>query len=77
MVKNKGIKPILELSAAQAKKYFLKEESYCNFDLPTYFKFEGLLKEIEKKLGEKNYPIFIMVVNRTDQEISKMLIIAF
>ncbi|MFO2968218.1 RNA-directed DNA polymerase [Legionella pneumophila serogroup 1] len=58
MVKNKGIKPILELSAAQAKKYFLKEESYCNFDLPTYFKFEGLLKEIDKKLGAKKLSNF-------------------
>lgn len=51
MVKSNGIKTILELTATQAKKYFLKEESYCNFDLPTYFKFEGLLKEIDKKFA--------------------------
>lgn len=58
MAKNKGVRPILDLTATQAKKYFLKEESYCNFDLPSYFRFEGLLKEIDKKISGKKISNF-------------------
>ena len=28
---------ILDMSHDEARAYFLKEESYCNFDLPPYF----------------------------------------
>ena len=31
---------ITELSPKEARDFFLKEESYCSFELPTYFKFD-------------------------------------
>lgn len=34
----------------EAKKFFLKQEQYSSLELPDYFKFENLLKDISKKL---------------------------
>ncbi|HHT9841466.1 TPA: hypothetical protein ACT9I2_002652, partial [Legionella pneumophila] len=54
----KGVIPVLDLSASQAKKYFLKAESYCNFDLPNYINFDPLLKMVEKELKNKELSDF-------------------
>lgn len=53
MVRKKESISILNLSANKARNFFLKEESYCSFDLPAYFKFEPLLGEIYKKICGK------------------------
>lgn len=45
-------KSILELTHDEAHKYFLKQESYCGFDLPVYFKFEPLLESINEAFNE-------------------------
>ena len=45
---------IILLSHVEAKEFLLKHESYLNFDLPPYFRFDGLLDEIARKL-RKNY----------------------
>lgn len=45
---------ILELNHKDAKDFFLKDESYFNLELPKYFKFSDLLKDVSKKLGTKN-----------------------
>lgn len=42
---------ILELNHTHAKQFFLKEESYFNFDLPTYFVFENLLQAVSNNIG--------------------------
>ena len=34
---------ILDLNNTDARQFFLKEESYFNFDLPAYFVIENLL----------------------------------
>ena len=47
------MKNILEYSHKDAKRYFLKEESYFNFDLPPYFKFQNLIDGVSKKLEGK------------------------
>ena len=49
---------ILKLSSAEARDYFLKPESYCNFDLPCYFDFAPLLSQVAKTLGTKNLSDF-------------------
>ncbi|MXX27000.1 MAG: RNA-directed DNA polymerase, partial [Caldilineaceae bacterium SB0668_bin_21] len=43
-------RPIIELSNDEAKKFFLKHESYSPFELPPYFRFESLLSEVNQKL---------------------------
>ncbi|STX50916.1 Reverse transcriptase (RNA-dependent DNA polymerase) [Legionella busanensis] len=53
-----GIIPVLALSASQAKKYFLKAKSYCNFDIPNYINFEPLLREVEKQLKNRKLSDF-------------------
>jgi len=40
------MKNILELSHKEAKNFFFKSESYVNIDIPIYFNFTELLKNI-------------------------------
>ena len=52
---------VLELSSAEARSFFLKEESYYNFDLPNYFKFKLLIDKVDKKIGSKSLSSFYLV----------------
>ena len=45
---------VIDMSAEQARRFFLKEESYRGFDLPPYFRFSGLLNEVSEYLEGKN-----------------------
>jgi len=47
------MKTILDLDSAEAKAFFLKEESYCSFELPEYFSFKTLLTSLAKELQGK------------------------
>lgn len=49
---------ILDLDAEQAREFFLRQESYCNFDLPKYFDFNELIGAVEEKLKGKNLSDF-------------------
>lgn len=44
---------VLELSASEARKFFLKSESYCKMDLPAYFVFDELLCFVSGKIVDK------------------------
>jgi len=44
---------ILEYNEVKAKRFFLKEESYYNFDLPIYFSLQNLINKVSKKIGAK------------------------
>ncbi len=54
------MKSILELSHKEAKKFFLKSESYANIDLPMYFDFSNLLKDISSVLNSSNLSDFYL-----------------
>jgi RNA-directed DNA polymerase len=45
---------VLELTAKQARSFFLKPESYCRLDLPPYFDFGRVLRPVEKLLAGKS-----------------------
>ena len=47
------MKRLIELSAAEARSFLLKAESYVNFDLPMYFKFQDLLDGVGAELNGK------------------------
>lgn len=47
------MKTILDLNSIDAKAFFLKEESYCSFELPEYFSFQTLLASLTKELEGK------------------------
>lgn len=51
--KKPKVKCVLELSCIQARKFFLKEESYFNFDLPKYFSFKELITKVSSMLKGK------------------------
>lgn len=44
---------VLEMSAPEAREFFLKGESYRKMDLPAYFVFDDLLKFISDKIGSR------------------------
>lgn len=48
------MKTVLELTSAEAKDFFLKEESYCSIDLPPYFSFQNLLTALSQNNTIKN-----------------------
>lgn len=52
------MKQILEFTHSEAKEYFLKEESYFNFDLPKYFEFQSLIDKISARIEGRNLSDF-------------------
>lgn len=44
-------KSILELSHDEARKFFLKSESYCSLELPPYIVFDSLLEGVDSALS--------------------------
>lgn len=49
------VRSVLELTHEEARAFFLKQESYCNFDLPSYFQFGRQLASISKFLAGKDF----------------------
>ena len=47
------MKRIIDLSENEAREFLIKEESYINFDLPVYLKFQDLLIEVDNCLKGK------------------------
>ncbi len=47
------MKTILDLNNEEAKAFFLKEKSYCSFELPKYFSFQALITSLSKELSGK------------------------
>lgn len=45
---------VLEMTAAQARTFFLKPESYCSVELPAYFQFGRMLAAVAKLLKGKS-----------------------
>lgn len=48
---------IIEMTAENAREFFLKHSSYCSFPLPVYFDFEPLLKAVSDALNLKPHGI--------------------
>ena len=61
-----SIKTITQLDHIDARKFFLENKSYFNFDLPEYYNFEPLLKDIfiVKYLIVFNKTHFCLVLQR-------------
>ena len=45
------MKKVIDMSAQEAKKYFLKSTSYFSMNLPEYFDFSDLLNDVELKIN--------------------------
>ena len=46
---------ILDLSASEARRFLLKQESFCNMGLPQYFYFQNLLDSLNIVLDKKRW----------------------
>jgi hypothetical protein len=66
------MKELKNFSHTEAREFFLKEESYFNFDLPDYMVFEKLLDKISKKVKEKNLNDFFVVITNDDGKTKKI-----
>lgn len=62
------MKNLFDLSSEEAKNFLLKDESYCNFDLPGYFKFEGLISNLSAKLEGKALSDFYEVIQVSEHK---------
>lgn len=60
-------KNVLELTPLKARSFFLKGTTYCEFELPKYFEFDGLIKKISKKLDGKKLRDFHKQVSKKDE----------
>lgn len=47
------MKKLLLLTNTDAKNFFMKEENYCNVDLPQYFSFKNVLNQADMMLTKK------------------------
>jgi len=50
----KSRKTVLELGSKKAKKFFLQNDSYFSLEIPSYFRFDKLLNEIEKIVSQNS-----------------------
>ena len=48
--RSSAARSVLDLGAKAARAFFFKPESYCRLDLPTYFDFRSVLRQVEKFL---------------------------
>lgn len=46
---------ILDISAEEARKFFLRAESYSTIELPEYFQFQPILDAVDKGIGRKKW----------------------
>ena len=51
-------KYVIDMNNSEAYDFFMKADSFCTLDLPEYFTFEPLLKDIENKLNGKDLSSF-------------------
>jgi len=60
---------ILEFNHIEVREFFLKEESYFNFDLPQYFVFQNLLHQLSQQIAGRNitdfYSTYVNVYGKT------------
>jgi len=49
---------VLDINHTDARDYFLKKESYVNFDLPKYFAFETLIQAVSNEIGNREISSF-------------------
>jgi RNA-directed DNA polymerase len=62
---------ILDLNHTDARQYLLKDESYFNFDLPSYFVFENLLQAVSAQIAGQELQTFYSIYNNSQGQPKK------
>jgi len=65
-------KNILDLTAKEAKKFFLESENYCNINLPEYFDFSNILSFVENEIGNRNEDSIKKVLKKGTNETNEI-----
>jgi hypothetical protein len=63
---------VLKMSAKEAKAYFLTHESYCNLDLPEYFNFSQLLKDVDAAISPNKLRNYCQTFTKSDGKIGHL-----
>ena len=63
---------VVRLSCDEARSFLLKGDSYCNFSLPQYFKFDDLLLDASKVLEGKSLSDFTKGTQRTARSLDNV-----
>jgi RNA-directed DNA polymerase len=64
--KNRSPRSVLELSGEKVREFFLAPSNYCSIDLPKYFTFEKLLKNVSTVLSNSEIGNFYETDKRPD-----------
>ena len=67
-------KSILDLSYLEACEFFMKNENYCNFDLPPYISFDVILKSIHSLLKGKKLSDFCRSKPEEEEKINHTIL---
>lgn len=75
MATSDNYQSVLELSSHDARRFFLKNRSYCSIELPPYYDFQELIDKIssfydEKLKGNPSFKGYLEVKNRLDMEVT-------
>ncbi len=65
---------VLSMTDGEARAFFLKGESYCNFDLPPYFEFDGLLSKLDAFLRGKNLGAMVSGSPRKHDDLNHVIL---
>src|ERR1700722_20998073 len=47
----KDAESVLDMTSAEARRFLLKPESYCNIDFPNYFNFSRIISNVSRVVG--------------------------
>lgn len=64
---------IIDLDHDKARAFLLKKESYCNFDLPAYFDFQGLLDLISQTINGHLIDEFYKTYDRNKKKVGTLI----
>ncbi len=59
-------KNILTLKAEEALNYFLTSKQYHGFELPEYFEFDNVLRNVKETIADKSYEECLTDINPND-----------
>jgi hypothetical protein len=62
------MKRVIDLSAEDAKKYFLKQSSYFREDFPGYISFQPIIDDVSNAMGGKAYLDFLASIPKPDSD---------
>lgn len=65
---------LIDLDSSLAKAYFLKSESYCSIEIPSYFDFWKMLNKLDTILSKPTFKDDLIVKSKKEEDLNYKLI---